>query len=185
MCKCKNIGSAQALSTDYFKNVGGKDMAVYATIQPTQDTAVPYWCKTTSAYDDANPTGYISLKDPVFAKALPVQAKHSLRLLIDDLNDGTKKPLDYYGTVLNIGGKVVKYDPNLMTGQVQMIPKEEFLQDAGAGSETGSGTLNTDNAPASGNILDQAKAVAEEHPLAITGGLLLMLFGIATVISSK
>lgn len=182
-CLCRSNNISNSFSPDYFKNVGGKEMAIYAIIKPLKDCQVPYWCNTLSAYNNSPETGLISLSDPVFSKALPIQAKHSLGLIIDDIQNNVLKPLEYYGTVLLAGGKIVNYDPSVMTGSVNMILKNDFLSNAGAGSpskETGSGTQNTDSVPASDNLVNKAKEIAAQP---VNVGLLLMIFGISALIS--
>lgn len=153
----------------------GQD-ALYARITPlASGISVPYWCNNFSAYNNAPPTGAVSLSDPMFAKALPVNAKYSAGMMIQDITAGQPRPLDYYGTVFSAGGKIIQFDPGKMAAQVTLKPATDLT----------AADLNA-TAPASGSAspVQQVEQKALEHPV-ISVGILLALFGIATILSSK
>lgn len=149
---------------------------LYANISLNKQVNVPYWCNTLSAYNDAPATGYLALTSYLFTQPLPINAKYSLRLMQNDLQNNEAKPLDYYGTVVHIGGKIIKYDPAVMTGQITSNTPNPGT------SLPPPGTQNTGN---NGDLLSAAKDVASQHPIAVSAGLLLILFGIGSVLSSK
>lgn len=149
---------------------------LYASISLNKAANVPYWCNSLSAYNDAPPKGYLTLNNDLFKQPVPISAKYSLRLLQNDLISNQAKPLDYYGTVLSLNGKVIKYDPALMGGSVT-----SYTPDSGT-SVPAPGTQNTGS---TGDLLNTAKDVAKQHPLAVSAGLVLLMFGMGTLLSSK
>lgn len=172
------------MSAEIYHKLGNEKVAVYATIKPTKDVEVPYWCNTLSAYNDSPPTGYMSLKK--VAPILPVAAKYSLQKLVRDKQDNIEHPLEYYGTVLSSNGRIVKYDPDVMTGKVHIIP-EDTVKAALLNPEQ---KTNTGIVPK--DLLDKikadaalAKSQAEKHPLFAFSGVLMLLFGMAVLGSIK
>lgn len=198
-----NNQNKTGVSPDFFKNIGGQDMAIYAAVKALKNCQVPYWCKPISAYNNSTPTGYVCLSQALAQKVFPIYAKYSIDTIISDIHNNKLQPLQNYGTVLNANGKIIKYDPALMQGSINMVPKETFLSNISLPASAGSspackpcsaasndtqGPNNAGNGSGNSNtsqLINDAENAAKEHPIIASGGLLLVLFGIATLISSK
>lgn len=185
-CTCnQNITSKQP-SNLYFYTVSGNPIAVYATVNTKQDCNIPYWCNNLSAYNNSTPTGTIP-SNVLNGKILPVNAKYSLALLISDIQNNQLKPLDYYGVVFNLNGKIVKYDSCVMSANVNVVPKDTFVnQIKPIPAKTNDNTQSTNKEDASPSENTAGNAIADlNKPVTISVGLLLVLFGIGTVLGSK
>lgn len=197
--KCNAANKPAQPNPDYFHYVNGQDLAMYATVAPKSACSVPYWCNPISAYNSAPPTGYISLSTDLLSGKLPIAAKYSLGLIVRDLQSGITRDPSYYGTVLQVEGKSIMYNPAVMTGSLSAVPADQFAPPAAASTSTTAQGTATTPVPASGSatptgtpggttaqgIVTAAEDIAQGHPLAVAGGLLLMLFGVATLAALK
>lgn len=185
--KCNTANKSTQPNPDYFHYVNGQDLAMYATVVPKSACSVPYWCNPISAYNSAPPTGYISLSPDLLAGKLPIGAKYSLGLIFRDLKNGVTRDPSYYGTVLQLGGKSIMYNPAVMSGSLSAVPADQFTTAAPAlppATAPASGSATPTGTTAQG-IVTAAEDIAQQHPLGVAGGLLLMLFGVATLAALK
>ena len=170
----------------YFYTISGNPIAIYAIVNSKQDCNIPYWCNTLSAYNNSTPTGNIPASS-LNGKILPVNAKYSLNLLINDIQNNQLKSLDYYGTVFNVNGKIVQYDPCVMNANVKVIPKDSFVDQIHPTPANNNDNNNQSNNPATSAASQHAADALQDlnKPVTISVGLLLVLFGIGTVLGSK
>lgn len=185
-CTCnQNITSKQP-SNLYFYTVSGNPIAVYAIVNIKQNCNIPYWCNNLSAYNNSTPTGTI-LSSTLNGKILPVNAKYSLALLINDIQNNQLKPLDYYGIVFNLDGKIVKYDSCVMSANVNVVPQNAFVNQIKPIPVKTNDNTQTENSPAASPSENTTGNAIQDlnKPVTISVGLLLVLFGIGTVLGAK
>ena len=185
-CTCNQNMKPKQPSNLYFYTISGNPVAVYATVNIKQDCSIPYWCNNLSAYNNSTPTGTISAGS-LTGKILPINAKYSLNLLINDIQNNQLKSLDYYGTIFNLNGKIVRYDPCVMNANVSVVSKDFFVNTIKPIPNILTNDNNTSNKSAAPPPNYSAGDVIQElnKPVTVSVGLLLVLFGIGAVIGSK